>query len=67
MNMLFLLAVVLFLAISACFLFLSANSNKSRYITKNIKGASRGHLNMICPPSTVDRKRSTLNRSHSKF
>ena len=62
-------AILIFVAISMCFLALIKKQNQkaARYERKNIKGAARGHLGMFCPKSTVEKNRKILLRANTKF
>lgn len=62
-------AILIFVAISFCFLALIKKQNQkaTRYERKNIKGAARGHLGMFCPQTIVEKNRKMLLRANTKF
>lgn len=69
MDLMLMSAILFFVAISLCFLYLIKKQNQraARYERKNIKGAARGHLGMFCPKSTVEKNRKILLRTNTKF
>lgn len=69
MDFLLISAILIFVAISICFLVLIKKQNQkaARYERRNIKGAARGHLGMFCPKSIVEKNRKALLRANTKF
>ena len=69
MDFLLTFAILIFVAISICFLKLIKKQNEkaARYERRNIKGAARGHLGMFCPKSTIEKNRRMLLRANTKF
>lgn len=69
MDFLLIFAILIFVAISICFLVLIKKQNQkaARYERRNIKGAARGHLGMFCPKSIVEKNRKALLRANTKF
>lgn len=69
MDFLLTTAILVFVAISFCFLHLIKRQNRkaATYERRNIRGAARGHLGMFCPKSTVEKKRKALLRANTKF